>query len=107
MRKALLIPALYLLSAQSLHSEDFHGQNCVDGCPDMKTGYKWAKDQDAHDPYLCIGHSREFDQGCSAYVLEAGPKIPPKKKKDSDFSDDPANGDQDLYGDDRNARPDE
>lgn len=107
MRKILLISALYFLGVQGLHCEDFHGRNCVDGCPEMKDGYKWAQDNDARDPYLCIGRSRDFEQGCGAYVIEAGPKIPPPKKTDDSHPyDAPTNGDQDLNDDDRNAQPD-
>ncbi|MFT3733174.1 MAG: hypothetical protein QM780_17440 [Hyphomicrobium sp.] len=94
MRKSLVfIPALYLLSAQGAHCEDFHGQNCFDGCPEMKAGYKWAQDQDAHDPYLCIGRTRDFEKGCSAYVLEAGPKMPPPKQQDDDRDPDDQDND--------------
>jgi hypothetical protein len=113
MQKSLLISVLYMLSVQSLHCEDFRGQNCVDGCPEMKAGYKWAQENDAHDPYLCNGHSRDFEQGCSAYVLEAGPAPPPPKKKDNsdlgDTGDDnrgnDSGGDQNGDNPDRGADP--
>ncbi|HML27673.1 MAG TPA: hypothetical protein PKE16_02325 [Hyphomicrobium sp.] len=120
MQKYLLIPALYLLGIQGLHCEDFHGQNCVDGCPELKQGYKWAQDQDTHDPYACLGRSQDFYKGCSAYVLEAGPKMPPPKKQKSpgsDLDDDATRRDrdrfdqdrqgQDRYDQDRDARPDQ
>ncbi len=106
MQRSLLISALYLLSVQGLHCEDFRGRNCVDGCPNLKAGYKWAQDNDAHDPYLCLGQGREFEQGCNAYVLEAGPAPPPPKKKDdpsSRSSDDPTSGDTGKNDEDHNV----
>lgn len=108
MRK-YLIPALYLLGIQSLHCEDFHGQSCIDGCPELKQGYKWAQEQDTHDPYACLGRSQDFYKGCSAYVLEAGPKMPPSKKQSSpgpDVDDDATPGNRNLDDQDRDAKPD-
>lgn len=100
MRRAIITAAFAVLSTSALHSEDFHGRNCIDGCPDLKAGYQWAQEQDIHDPYQCLGRSREYQEGCNAAVLEAGPKMPPNKKQDSDDRD-PVDPD----GEDQGNRP--
>jgi hypothetical protein len=95
MRRAFFVLALLSCGAQRGHCEDFHGRSCSDNCPELRAGYQWAQDQNAHDPYLCTGHTTGFDQGCGAYVEEAGSAPPPPPQQGgSDSQDDDRRDDE-------------
>jgi hypothetical protein len=95
---AIAAGVVTIMFAGPVRAEDFRGRNCIDGCPDMKAGYKWAQEQDVRDPYQCLGRTRDFEQGCSAYALEAGAKMPPPKKQRAGDSDSSYSGSSSSYG---------
>jgi hypothetical protein len=97
---AIAAAVVTMMAAAPASAEDFRGRSCIDGCPDMKAGYKWAQEQDVRDPYQCLGRTRDFEQGCSAYALEAGAKMPPPKKQRAGGSDSSYSGSSSSYGQD-------
>jgi hypothetical protein len=94
---AIAATIVSIMAAAPAGAEDFRGRNCIDGCPDMKAGYKWAQEQDVRDPYQCLGRTRDFEQGCSAYALEAGAKMPPPKRQRAGGSDSSYSGSSSSY----------